>query len=234
MRQHCFNQITRTLLNLSTGATQPIMLHKLPLHDRTGANVCRNTTSDGTRGHALMLGRRQSLARQSTVCRAAYMGDDILSTRSSISGISSSYGVGVNRANLCRDEVCDQAVKEGYNAADNAEYWQTRPVPVIARCLRIASEVLRWKLQSSSLGSALLGSGGGGPEASPALLLQALIRLGPAFVKIGQALSSRPDVLPPEFQRELEKLQDQIPPFPTVEAFISECSGSMNTGKLMK
>ena len=33
-----------------------------------------------------------------------------------------------------------------------------------------------------------------------------------------QAVSSRPDVAPPSFVRELEKLQDQIPPFPTPEA----------------
>lgn len=36
---------------------------------------------------------------------------------------------------------------------------------------------------------------------------QVLVDLGPAFVKIGQALSSRPDVLPPEYTTELELLQ---------------------------
>ncbi|PSC70755.1 putative aarF domain-containing kinase chloroplastic [Micractinium conductrix] len=46
-----------------------------------------------------------------------------------------------------------------------------------------------------------------------------LTDLGPAFVKIGQAVSSRPDVAPPEFLRELEKLQDQIPPFCNDQAF---------------
>ncbi|TYH15739.1 hypothetical protein ES288_A05G065900v1 [Gossypium darwinii] len=42
-----------------------------------------------------------------------------------------------------------------------------------------------------------------------------LIRLGPFYVKIGQALSTRPDILPPVYCQELAKLQDQIPPFPT-------------------
>lgn len=54
-----------------------------------------------------------------------------------------------------------------------------------------------------------------------ALLAQlrlALIRLGPAFIKLGQTLSTRPDVLPPEICAELAKLQDQIPPFPTRHA----------------
>ncbi|TYJ32867.1 hypothetical protein E1A91_A05G065600v1 [Gossypium mustelinum] len=44
---------------------------------------------------------------------------------------------------------------------------------------------------------------------------ETLIRLGPFYVKIGQALSTRPDILPPVYCQELAKLQDQIPPFPT-------------------
>lgn len=42
-----------------------------------------------------------------------------------------------------------------------------------------------------------------------------LTNLGPTFIKIGQAVSSRPDLVPPQYLRELEKLQDQIPPFST-------------------
>lgn len=42
-----------------------------------------------------------------------------------------------------------------------------------------------------------------------------LIRLGPFYVKLGQALSTRPDILPTIYCQELVKLQDKIPPFPT-------------------
>jgi len=38
--------------------------------------------------------------------------------------------------------------------------------------------------------------------------------LGPIFVKLGQMLSTRPDLLPPEIAKELTKLQDKVPPFP--------------------
>ena len=41
----------------------------------------------------------------------------------------------------------------------------------------------------------------------------ALEDLGPIFVKFGQALSTRPDLLSPELIAELEKLQDKVPPF---------------------
>lgn len=46
-----------------------------------------------------------------------------------------------------------------------------------------------------------------------------LTDLGPAFIKIGQAMSTRPDLVPPIFLEELSKLQDQIPAFPNETAF---------------
>lgn len=42
----------------------------------------------------------------------------------------------------------------------------------------------------------------------------ALEELGPTFVKLGQILSTRPDVIPQPFVREFEKLQDNVPSFP--------------------
>lgn len=42
----------------------------------------------------------------------------------------------------------------------------------------------------------------------------ALEELGPVFVKFGQALSTRRDLLPPDVAAELVKLHDQVPPFP--------------------
>jgi predicted unusual protein kinase regulating ubiquinone biosynthesis (AarF/ABC1/UbiB family) len=45
-------------------------------------------------------------------------------------------------------------------------------------------------------------------------LREKLIALGPTFIKIGQALATRADLLPVEYIQELAKLQDEVPPFP--------------------
>ncbi|KAL9184342.1 hypothetical protein ACHAXT_002428 [Thalassiosira profunda] len=45
-----------------------------------------------------------------------------------------------------------------------------------------------------------------------------LTKLGPSFIKIGQSLSIRTDLLSPAYVRGLKSLQDQVPPFSTAEA----------------
>ena len=45
-------------------------------------------------------------------------------------------------------------------------------------------------------------------------LRRALEDLGPIFIKFGQMLSTRRDLLPPDIADELAKLQDRVPPFP--------------------
>lgn len=44
------------------------------------------------------------------------------------------------------------------------------------------------------------------------------VELGPTFIKFGQLLSSRKDLIPEDILKELEKLQDNVPPFPVEEA----------------
>ncbi|RUR08133.1 ubiquinone biosynthesis regulatory protein kinase UbiB [Legionella sp. km772] len=49
-------------------------------------------------------------------------------------------------------------------------------------------------------------------------LRKSLEELGPIFIKLGQALSTRPDILPEDIAIELSKLQDKVPPFASKKA----------------
>ncbi len=69
----------------------------------------------------------------------------------------------------------------------------------------------------------LIAAGGRGSKAAKALprgvrIRESLEELGPIFVKFGQTLSTRRDLLPDDIAEELVKLQDQVPPFSGTEA----------------
>ena len=57
----------------------------------------------------------------------------------------------------------------------------------------------------------------GGAKSGPRLS-RALTRMGPAYLKLGQFLATRPDVVGVVMARDLESLQDRLPPFPQEEA----------------
>ncbi|MGH2577287.1 MAG: ABC1 kinase family protein, partial [Actinomycetota bacterium] len=89
------------------------------------------------------------------------------------------------------------------------EFPETEP-RLAARGTRIAAVMAKHGVK------ALLGrpgeDGATGRRAQARHLRSALEELGPTFAKLGQVLSTRPDLLPPEFIEELATLQDNVPP----------------------
>ncbi len=74
--------------------------------------------------------------------------------------------------------------------------------------IRIAARVIGWPMKWLGLR--------GDPGMPP--VTRALTALGPAYIKFGQILSTRPDVVGEDLARQLAVLQDRLPPFPTEEA----------------
>ncbi len=80
----------------------------------------------------------------------------------------------------------------------------------------IAGTLSRFGLGSltARLGLGGKGNGNGGGEADPVRLREAIETLGPTFVKLGQILATRTDLLPPVWTAELEKLHSTAPTLP--------------------
>ncbi len=74
--------------------------------------------------------------------------------------------------------------------------------------LRIVARILGWPFKFLGIK--------GDPALPPAT--RALTALGPAYIKFGQILSTRPDVVGDELAMQLRVLQDKLPPFPTAVA----------------
>lgn len=99
--------------------------------------------------------------------------------------------------------------------------WLTRPA-LLGRSQQIMSVLTRhgisWlvtHMEERVSSRRSLGLVGGEPARRQAQhLREALVELGPTFIKMGQALSTRLDLLPPAFIEELSKLQDEVPPQP--------------------
>lgn len=99
----------------------------------------------------------------------------------------------------------------------------------LLRLFRILQVTYRYGLDSFVLGHErfralrpllrLKGRGHRGDAPRGERLRLALEALGPIFVKFGQMLSTRRDLIPPDIADELAKLQDQVPPFPSAQVF---------------
>jgi predicted unusual protein kinase regulating ubiquinone biosynthesis (AarF/ABC1/UbiB family) len=104
-----------------------------------------------------------------------------------------------------------------YNPEAIARYYSYRPWLAWGRLLRIISSFagfilsLKWDEWQDKVEQ---------NKGKRAIQLRELLtRLGPTFIKVGQALSTRPDLIRKDFLEELIKLQDQLPPFDNAIAY---------------
>ncbi|KAL6548535.1 hypothetical protein OROGR_008956 [Orobanche gracilis] len=99
-----------------------------------------------------------------------------------------------------------------YDPDSIAAYWGKRPRAVATRIVQLMSVAggflsrLIWDLISNKIKE---------NEVARAIELREIVTsLGPAYIKLGQALSIRPDILSPTAMTELQKLCDKVPSFP--------------------
>lgn len=115
--------------------------------------------------------------------------------------------------------VVSEAATEGarYDPVAIAHYYRQRPLEVWGRCLGILLPFLAfgislwWDKRLNRLAQNQL--------RRAVQLREMLTKLGPAYIKVGQALSTRPDLVPPVYLEELTHLQDALPPFANEVAY---------------
>ncbi|WP_069789663.1 ABC1 kinase family protein [Cyanobacterium sp. IPPAS B-1200] len=113
-----------------------------------------------------------------------------------------------------------------YNPDTIIKYYRGKPLQVLGRLINISFPFASFML--TNWWHSLLGTSKKNQKKQAEKLRKILTRLGPAYIKIGQALSTRPDLVSPAYLEELTSLQDQLPPFPNEIAyqFIEEELGS--------
>lgn len=97
--------------------------------------------------------------------------------------------------------VADQCINASNLVADK-RFWQMAKTLASLSVEAFSDKIARRKLSKSDM-----------KRRRAARLRQALVDLGPTFIKLGQFLSVRRDCLPPEIADELALLQDKVPPF---------------------
>ncbi|KAB8316038.1 AarF/ABC1/UbiB kinase family protein [Tolypothrix campylonemoides VB511288] len=104
-----------------------------------------------------------------------------------------------------------------YNPQEISAHYKKRPLQVFRRIVTVLTSTITFALGlwwDSQRGVAVKND-----QRRAIQLRELLTNLGPAYIKIGQALSTRPDLVPPVYLEELTQLQDKLPPFPNEIAY---------------
>ena len=108
----------------------------------------------------------------------------------------------------------DDSLPTEYDPVALEAYFKKRPGAVLTRIGQLTLSGGAWA--ASTAFKALRGeltSGSKGEVAAVAGLRNVLVSLGPFYIKLGQALSIRPDILSPQAMVQLQQLCDKVPPY---------------------
>lgn len=117
-------------------------------------------------------------------------------------------------------KIWTKPLPEVYDPHSVAEYFGCRPHIVGLRLLEVfssfASAAIRIRMSRVQKlpGTSLDGDNDESKSKFGLVLKETLLNLGPTFIKVGQSLSTRPDIIGSEISKALSELHDQIPPFP--------------------
>ncbi|XP_031105219.1 uncharacterized protein LOC116010097 [Ipomoea triloba] len=122
----------------------------------------------------------------------------------------------------CLVKLWTGPLPEKYDPQEVADYFKLRPHIVAFRLLEVftafASATIRFQL------SGILPTMNTEIDRETSryvfgcVLKETMLSLGPTFIKVGQSLSTRPDIIGSEISKALSSLHDQIPPFPRATA----------------
>ncbi|KAL8231925.1 hypothetical protein R6Q57_001703 [Mikania cordata] len=119
-------------------------------------------------------------------------------------------------------KIWAKPLPEVYNAQEADDYFKCRPHIVALRLIEVfvsfASAAIRIRIEGIIRTKNLSGSsevdGYNSQYKFGMVLKETMLNLGPTFIKVGQSLSTRPDIIGYQISKALSELHDQIPPFP--------------------
>jgi len=115
----------------------------------------------------------------------------------------------------------EEGLPKYYAPDELGAYFRKRPGAVASRLFQVLSTSAGYL--SGLLVDAITGSLEEAEVKRAAELRRTIVSLGPFFIKLGQALSIRPDILSPRAMVELQQLCDKVPSFPSDLAFATIC-----------